>query len=110
MAAANPWGGYGEGRGGYSGGDGGGYAGVRGGYGGGHGGYGRGHGYGKKKREADAEPVADAAAEADAYHGYGGYGGGYGGYGGGYGGYGSEMHTLIEGQTLQLKGEKDIGV
>merc|ERR1712059_123651 len=42
------------------------------------------HGYGK--RSADAEPTAEA--DADAYYGYGGYGGyghGYGGYGHGYG-------------------------
>ena len=39
----------------------------------------------KRKRSAEAQPKA----EAEAYHGYGGYGRGYGGYRGGYhGGYG----------------------
>merc|ERR1711974_513894 len=50
-------------------------------------GYGRGYGYGGYygKRSADAEPEADAVAEAEP--GYG-YRGGYGGYGRGYYGYG----------------------
>merc|ERR1712136_91711 len=67
MASAEPY------RGGYGGGYGG-----RGGYGGGYGGHGGYGGY-RGKRDADAEP------EANAYYGYGGYGG-YGVYGGyGYG-------------------------
>merc|ERR1712141_940023 len=70
------YGGYGLGYGGYYG---------RGYYG--YGGYGHGYGYGLRhfrKRSADAEPEADAAA--DAYYGY--YGRGYGyGYGLVYGRY-----------------------
>ena len=42
--------------------------------------------YGYWKREAEAEPTADAAAEAYRYYGYGlGYHGYYGGYRGYYG-------------------------
>merc|ERR1712106_744396 len=61
------------------------------GYRGGYGGY-RGYGgYYRGKRDAEANPDANAAPEAYRYgHGYGGYLGGYRGYGyGGYrGGYG----------------------
>merc|ERR1712055_767644 len=87
---ADPWLYYG----GYYGGLGHGYY---GGYGLGHYGYGRYGLWGRKKREADAEPTAVAApsadAEADPWLYYGGYYGGlghgyYGGYGLGYAGSG----------------------
>jgi len=91
--SADPWYGYSRY---YGHGYGLGYGGY--GYGSRYGGYGHGYGYyGRKKRSAEAEatPVAEAAAEADPWYGYSryyghGYGLGYGGYGYGsrYGGYG----------------------
>merc|ERR1712106_105801 len=73
-----------------------------------YGGYGyatpyyRGYGWGRKKRDADAQPSADPTADADAHWGAWGYGGlgayGYGGLGAyGYSGLGAYGYGGING-------------